>query len=552
MRAEDGRTRIRLLGPVDVVADGRGVELGPPQRRAVFAALAVDAGRLVSLETLIGRVWDEPPDRAMDSLYAHVARLRKALAAVPVSIERRSGGYALLVEPDLVDLHRFHDLERRARGAAGMASAEDGAACDAAHVALLDEAIGLWRGSPLTDVPGGWAARIRHGIEQQFVGAVVSRAQAQLRLGRPDAVVTEVAGLVLRYPLVEPLAGVLMRGLCALGRSAEALAHYARLRGDLVEHLGIEPAPELRALHAEILRGDHDRPPEPARQIGHIEQIGQIRQIGQNRPARLPPVGAGFTGRTAELAALDGLLTRPSAGPPAPAICAIIGPAGVGKTALAVRWAHRMTGRFPDGQLYVDLRGDEPNRAVDPGEALAGLLGALGVPASDIPAGPGERAVLLRGLLARRRVLMVLDNAASGPQVRPLLAGGPGCAIVVTSRAALADLAGRDGARRLTLDPLTAGEALTLLRRVAGDRVDGDPVGAATLVDRCARLPIALRIAGELAAARPATGFAELADELAAAAPSLTLPPHPAAPRRPCDAVRARSPRGRRHRARPR
>jgi DNA-binding SARP family transcriptional activator len=316
--------QVRLLGPVEVIADDdRRVPLGPPQRRAVFAALAIDAGHLVSLDTLTGRVWDEPPQRAADSVYAHITRLRQALAGIEVPVERRSGGYVLRVDRDLVDVHRIHDLARRAQR-----PGRD----DSGRVAVLEEAIGLWRGSPLTGVPGDWAARIRHGIEQQYVGAVVSWAKAQIRLGRPAPVVTELAEVVLQFPLAEPLADMLMRALCALGRTAEALAHYARLRGYLVEHLGIEPGAELRALHQEMLRGDQ-----------------------------------GF------------------------------------------------------------YRGSE-------------------------------------------------------------------------------------------LAPLTTTESLTLLRRLVGDRVDTDPAGAAMLVERCARLPLALRIAGELAVARPAVGFAELVDELAVAA----------------------------------
>ncbi|MEU4405664.1 BTAD domain-containing putative transcriptional regulator [Streptosporangium sp. NPDC023963] len=242
---------VRILGPVEVTVDGRRVPLGPPQRRAVLAALAVDVNHPVPLQTLIDRVWNLPPDRATDSLYAHIARLRQALAGTAVAIERRGGGYVLEADPDRVDAHRFHRLAKQAQARAGD---------DPARAALLAEAMELWRGSPLTGISGDWASRMRYSIEQQFVGAVVTWAQAHLRLGRPDAVVTELTPLVPRYPLVEPLASMLMRALCALGRTAEAVAQYARLRGYLADHLGIEPGPELRALHQEILRGDHDLP----------------------------------------------------------------------------------------------------------------------------------------------------------------------------------------------------------------------------------------------------------------------------------------------------
>ncbi|MDH2427102.1 BTAD domain-containing putative transcriptional regulator [Sphaerisporangium sp. TRM90804] len=248
---------IRLLGPVEVTVDDRRVSLGPPQRRAVLAALAVDVNQAVSLGTLIERVWDLPPGGATDSLYAHIARLRRALTGTGARIERRGGGYALEVDPDRVDAYRFRRLAKEAQSLA---------ADDLARAALLAEAMDLWCGSPLTGIPGDWAARMRYGIEQQFVGAVVAWAHAHLRMGRPDLVVTELTPLVPRYPLAEPLASMLMRGLRALGRTAEAVALYARLRRYLTDHLGIEPGPELRALHQELLRGGPG--PLPARAAG--------------------------------------------------------------------------------------------------------------------------------------------------------------------------------------------------------------------------------------------------------------------------------------------
>ncbi|GAA3252570.1 AfsR/SARP family transcriptional regulator [Nonomuraea helvata] len=251
---------VRLLGPVEVTFGDRYVPLGPPQRRAVLAALAIDADRPVSLRTLLERVWDDPPDRATDSLYAHIARLRQALTVTGVSIERRGGGYVLEVEPERVDAYRLRRLAKQAQSRA----------CDdPARTRLLSEAMELWHGAPLTGIPGDWAARMRYSIEQQFVGAVVTWAQAQMRLGRPDMVVTELTPLVPRHPLAEPLASVLMRGLCALGRTAEAVALYAHLRGYLADHLGIEPGPELRALHLRILDGNR----EPLRRAGARELL---------------------------------------------------------------------------------------------------------------------------------------------------------------------------------------------------------------------------------------------------------------------------------------
>lgn len=249
---------------------------------------------------------------------------------------------------------------------------------------------------------------------------------------------------------------------------------------------------------------DADPPPAPALDLA-------ARAV----PRQLPPSVRAFTGRAAEMAALTGFLDEAGGAGPPVVISAIDGTAGVGKTALAVEWAHRVADRFPDGQLYVNLRGYDARRAVPATEALAGFLRALGVPGEDIPAEAGERAARYRSLLAGHRVLVVLDNAGSAEQVRPLLPGTPGCAVVVTSRDALAGLVARDGARRMDLDLLPAGEAVGLLRTLIGGRVDADPHAAAVLAGQCCHLPLALRVAAELAASRPAVPLADLASELA-------------------------------------
>src|SRR5690606_22860222 len=228
-------------------------------------------------------------------------------------------------------------------------------------------------------------------------------------------------------------------------------------------------------------------------------------------PRQLPAEVAGFTGRDAPLAALDGLLAEP--GPTVP-IAVVSGAAGVGKTALALRWAHRVAGRFPDGQLFLDLHGYDPRQPVEAEEALAVLLRGLGVAGSALPRGLDERAAAFRSRLAGRRVLVVLDNAHAAGQVRPLLPGSPTCAAVVTSRDDLAGLVARGGARRIALDVLDDTEAVTLLRALIGDRVAADPAAALALARRCANLPLALRVAAELAAARPDLTIADLAADL--------------------------------------
>ncbi|OLB64060.1 MAG: hypothetical protein AUI10_12700 [Actinobacteria bacterium 13_2_20CM_2_72_6] len=253
----------------------------------------------------------------------------------------------------------------------------------------------------------------------------------------------------------------------------------------------------------------------------------------QQKPRQLPPDTYGFTGRAAELAALDALLDAADREPSAVVISAVAGTGGVGKTALAVHWAHRAAARFPDGQLYVDLRGYDPDRPLEPADVLAGFLRALGVPGDQVPYDAAERAARFRTLVAERRMLLVLDNAHSPDQVRLLLPGTPSCFVLVTSRDSLAGLVARHGARRLDLDLLAADEAVALLRTLVGARVDAEPAAAAALADRCARLPLALRLAAEIATARPRSALTELVAGLAESrggTSSGTRPPRSPAP----------------------
>jgi DNA-binding SARP family transcriptional activator/tetratricopeptide (TPR) repeat protein len=480
----------RILGPVEAQVGDELVALGPPQRRAVLAALAVDAGRLVTVDALVDRVWGaDAPAKPRAALYGHVTRLRQALTGNVLN--RRSSGYVLEVDREAVDLHRFRALLDAAR-------ATD---LPERRTELLRSALDLWRGTPLADLSGEWAAGLRAGLEQQYLGAITAWADAQIDGGRPRSAVDPLAELIAQHPLVEPLVAALMRALHADGRSAEALAQFAQLRQRLDEELGTEPSPALRELHATILRGGVPDP-QPA------------------GPAQLPADVTSFTGRLDELDALDGLL---DARPGAVVISAVSGTAGVGKTALAVHWAHRVRDRFPDGQLYVDLRGYDPDQPVPPERALAGFLRALGVPGPKIPNALDERAALYRTQLSRRRMLVLLDNASSDRQVRPLLPGTGGSLVVTTSRDSLAGLVARDGARRINLDVLPAGDAIDLLHTLIGDRVVAEPGPSAQLADRCAYLPLVLRIAAEMAAARPVTPVSALVAELAADSGGLEL-----------------------------
>ncbi len=511
----------RLLGPVEVSLGSSRLAMGTPQQRAVLAALAVDAGRPVMLETLIERVWDDtPPVGARPALYAHIARIKRLLARHAAEgrrpaavLARRAGGYLLDADPDRVDVRLFRRLTALGR---------DRQRSDAERVGLLQEALGLWRGTALADLPGGWAARMRDSWQKQRLDAVVLWAQAGLRLGRPEDVIDAVRELAADHPRNEPLIGVLMLAYAAVGQDAEALGCYASARSRLIHELGVEPGPGLRAVHAAVLRGDLQDT------VALLPPARRAAQPGRSRktwvlPAQLPADVPAFTGRQQELRQLDRLLADAAGagagdpgGPPGTVTSAVVsGTAGVGKTALAIRWAHRVHGTFPDGQLYVDLRGYDPEQPVAPADALAGFLDALGVPAEDIPQAVDDRAARYRTETAGRRMLVVLDNAATVDQVRPLLPGAPTCFVLVTSRHSLPGLVARHGAVRVELDLLPLTDATTLLSRLLGARGAAEPAAVVTLAQQCARLPLALRVAAELAAARPAVPLSQIVAELA-------------------------------------
>ncbi|GIE54572.1 AfsR/SARP family transcriptional regulator [Actinoplanes nipponensis] len=484
---------LRLLGPVEVSTGDRLWEVGPPQRRHVLAALAVDAARPVTTETLIDRVWDEAPPGARRTLQVHLTHLRRLLERVTggeTTLLRRSGGYVLDLEPSRVDLHRFRELVRRSRSAAEPAP-------------LLREARALWRGEPLAGLAGEWAAGSRQAWRRWYGDATVAWARAELAAANPDEVIGPLLDLAAEQPLAESVAAVLLRALHAAGRSAEALRHYADLRDHLAAELGADPGAELQAVHQAILRGEPDPPPA-------------ARPAAAVVPPLLPADVPGFAGRDEHLSRLDKLLARPASGTStAVVISAVSGTAGVGKTALAVHWAHTVADQFPDGRLYVNLRGFEPSgRVMDPAEAVRGFLDALGVPPSRIPPDPDAQVARYRALLAGRRVLIVLDNARDAEQVRPLLPGTPSALVLVTSRNQLTGLIVTEGAHPLALDVLSPAESRDLLiQRLGNDRVAGEPRAVREIIDACARLPLALSVA---AARAQQTGFplAALAAEL--------------------------------------
>ncbi|OKI81717.1 AfsR/SARP family transcriptional regulator [Micromonospora sp. CB01531] len=489
---------IGLLGPVEIRLGDRVVNSGPRQQRHVLAVLATEVGRPVTLEQLIDRVWDEAPPGARQTLQVYLTRLRRLLAPGPAgtrsALTRRSGGYVLDVEPDRVDLHRFRDLLDRARDRP-----------DREQAGLLRTALALWAGEPLAGLPGGWAERTRRAWRRQYLDAMVNWADVELRCGNAGIVLGPLTEAVGEHPLVEPLSAALMRGLHRAGRTADALDCYAELRHRLAEELGTDPSPEVREAHRAILRAEPDGPAVTSRPARPV-------------PAQLPADMPGFVARGRELTRLAQALDAVGEQLTAVAVTVLSGTAGVGKTALAVHWAHRVRDRFPDGQLQVNLRGfDGSGAPMDSAEALRVFLGALGVPPEGVPSEPAAAIALYRTLLADRRVLILLDNARDAAQIRPLLPGAAGCLVVVTSRDDLAGLVAAEGARPVPVGLFSADEARQLLaRRLGAQRVAAEPDAAEEIIDRCAGLPLALAVVAARAATKPTFPLARFAEQLRA------------------------------------
>jgi len=503
---DGGALRIQLLGPVRAWWADQELTLGAARQRAVLGMLAARANQPVSRDELIDGIWGpDPPASAVNGVHIYIAGLRRALE--PRRAHRAPGrivlgggqSYQLLVERGQVDAMAFEaNLERarKARTAGDVAAAAQS----------LDAALQLWQASPLPEIRGPWAEVERIRLSELRLTAIEERLDVLLAQGRHNEAVVELTGLVRGHPLRERFRGQLMLALYRSGRQADALELYAGTRRILVEELGIEPSPALRDLHAHILGGGAPlSSADPPSAVVHAPAAPI--------PQELPPDVDAFTGRNDELAVLDGLL--PAVTATALVISVVCGTAGVGKTALAVHWAHRVRDTFPDGQLYLNLRGYDPGQPMSPDDALARFLRSLGVPERDVPADLDERSARYRSLLNGRRVLVVLDNAATPDQVYPLLPGAASCAVIVTSRDPLTGLVARHGARRLDLDLLPPADAAELLHALIGERVRTEPDSAAELAGQCARLPLALRVAAEFAASRPAMTISQLTGELA-------------------------------------
>jgi DNA-binding SARP family transcriptional activator/tetratricopeptide (TPR) repeat protein len=468
-----------------------------------LASLLVRANRIVSVDELAELVWDgAPPPGAARTVRSYMARLRHVLGPVVAGrIVTRDPGYCCRVDGNELDTSVFDVLCQQARTAL---HAEDWSIASNA----AEEALELWRGTPLSDVGCQvLCEQVGRRFDQSRLQVLEIRAEAQLRLGMHEPLVSQLRELTAQHPLHERFHTQLIQALARCGHRAAALEAYRMARHVLVGELGIEPGHQLQALHQALL---HDGP------VLSPAALPTQRPVAANVvPRQLPAEAGHFTGRARELAALSELLDGARPGRGSVVIAVIAGTAGVGKTALAVHWAHQAAERFPDGQLYVNLRGHDSREPMSSADALAGFLRALGVDGRDVPQDEAERSAMYRSLLAGRRILVVLDNTCGAAQVRPLLPGTVGCVAVVTSRGGLSGLVARDGATRTELDVLAPAESRALLTRLIGPRAHAAPRAVNALAERCCHLPLALRLAAELTAARPATPLSVLADELA-------------------------------------
>jgi DNA-binding SARP family transcriptional activator/tetratricopeptide (TPR) repeat protein len=501
--AEEGfGVEFGVLGPLRVVVEGRVVPIASARQRAVLTLLLISANQAVSIHRLIDGVWGEHPAGSVQNMvHTYMWRLRTLLIEQG---ERRlltePAGYRLRVEPGELDLSAFEQLV-----AGGRAALARGEASRAAR--SLRTALELWRGEPFADVAlhgGDQAAEVQRLTEAR-VAALQERIEAELALGQHEALIGELGRLAVQHPLRERIAGQLMLACYRSGRQGDALAAFNRIRAALADELGMDPGRELRELHQGILRADPGLVAAAARGSGD-------RIV----PRQLPAAAGHFAGRVREIKALSSLLDQGARSGGTAVISAIDGTAGIGKTTLALNWGHQNLEKFPDGQLYVNLRGfAHDDRPTAPAEAMRGFLDALAVPVGRVPQGLDAQAALYRSLLADKKMLVVLDNARDTDQVRPLLPGSATCMTLVTSRNPLTGLIVTDDARPVTLDLLSTGEAHDLLaRRLGTERAAAEAEAIGALIELCARLPLALSIAAARAVVNPALPLSALVAEL--------------------------------------
>ncbi|MGW4483281.1 BTAD domain-containing putative transcriptional regulator [Amycolatopsis sp. NPDC004368] len=489
MRRVDGLD-FRVLGPAEVVAEGRAVPLGGSRPLIVLAGLLLRVNHVVSVGELGRWLWDDDRRRSKGALQTYVLRLRRALGE-GVVIRTERGGYLLELDPLATDLGRF-----RAFAARGRTASEQGEHRRAA--ALFADALAQWRGPALQNVESD-ALHLDEATQLAEERTRVRElwADALLAVGEFGTVVPELTRLARKHPLRERLHEQLVLALFHSGRQAEALEVYRRISTVLADELGLDPGAGLQRVHRLVLGG---APSQPA--------------VEPQVPHQLPADLVAFAGREADLKALRALL--PADDSTSTPIASVEGMGGMGKTTLSVHFAHEVAERFPGGQVFLNLRGHGPGEPVEPLAALATLLSALGVPGDQLPADVDSRAALWRTHTAGRRLLVLLDNANSTEQVRPLLPG-PGCLVVVTSRWQLRGLVATHGARRIALEELDETGAVELLASAIGvERVNADLVATSRFVEYCGGLPLAIRILAVRAAQFPDFPLGSLVDALAA------------------------------------
>jgi DNA-binding SARP family transcriptional activator len=502
--------RFRILGPLEIQSADGPVEIKGVKRSGLLAALLMHPGHVVSTDRLVDTLWEEsPPRSATSNIRTYVADLRAALgrtAKGDLRIAGHTSGYLIRVEPAELDWLVFERLADLGEAATRAGDTERAARS-------LERAASLWRGRPLGGIElGSWARARITALEDRHWAVLSSLVDAQLQLGRCEDALVRLRRMVAERPLCERARAQLMVGLDLVGRKAEALAVFARGRKLLACELGLEPGPELREVQSRILAGRR----LPSWNAGRPDPRGgpgAATPSAEARPRCLPAAVADFVGREQLIRGLIELVGAPDpGGRTGTAVAVVSGPPGAGKTAAILRAAHRLAPRFPDGQLYETL-GGATDRPRPPEDVLADFLRALGVATRDIPAGAGSRASLFRSMLADRRMLIVLDDAADAAQIRPLLPGAGACGTLVSSRTRPAML---EGAHLVSLGALGDEDATALLSAVAGsDRVEREPDHARRIVRACSGSPLALRIAGARLAARPDRPLAVLAGRLA-------------------------------------